>query len=208
MNGMQTSSTWGNRTDTRPARRSVRLPEILTSGADQAYPPSRYSTQREQQGDLSKEFIVGLPEVSQEGFANNSVGAGSEGVGKERQRVRRPRTGVRFWLLNKWQGQVLKVGESTFEAQLYDPAKPNSVDHGEFLISDLPDDGRALLRPGATFYWMIGYRDEGSRQRRRESIFWMRRSGKLGAEKFRAALESVNRTWAAFEETAEPPSSR
>jgi Peptidase family M20/M25/M40/Peptidase dimerisation domain len=202
MNGLQTTNAWGNRIGTRPVRRGVKLPEPLTSGVDQAILPARHSTQREQQAaDFSKELTVGVPDL-QEGFASNNVAA-SEGVNKEGQRSRRSRTGVRFWLLNKWQGQVLKVGESTFEAQLYDPAQPNSVDHGEFLISDLPDDGRALLRPGATFYWMIGYRDEGTRQRRRESIVWMRRSGKLGVEKFQAALESVNRTWAAFEQTAE-----
>jgi hypothetical protein len=209
MNGMQTITRWGNRTDTPPARRSIKLPERLTSGADQANPPARYSTQREQRADFSKELAVVVPDALLEGLANNS-GAALEGINKERQapRARRSRTGVRFWLLNKWQGQVLKVGESTFEAQLYDPAQPNTVDHAEFLISDLPDDGRALLRPGAVFYWMIGYRDEGTRQRRRESIVWMRRSGKLGAEKFQAALDSVNQTWAAFEETAEPPPGR
>jgi hypothetical protein len=56
-------------------------------------------------------------------------------------------------------------------------------------------DGLALLRPGAAFYWMIGYRDLGSRQRVRESVIWMRRSGRMGQDKFRAALDHVETIW-------------
>jgi CheY-like chemotaxis protein len=87
------------------------------------------------------------------------------------------------------------VGSESFEAQLFDPAHRSVVEHAEFSIRELPPDGLKLLRPGAVFYWMIGYRDLGSRQRKRESVIWMRRSGRMGQDKFQAALEHIETIW-------------
>jgi hypothetical protein len=176
----------------RAPRRRIRLPEPTSSIATQLVVPS-VPTQLRQRYDIAKEIPLLVPEPS------SVVPDGSTERVSGRRRPTGPRAGkqraaVRFWLLNKWQGQVLSVGKETFKAALQDLAHPKTIEHAEFFISDLPEDGRSLLRPGAWFYWMIGYRDEGS-QRRRESIVWMRRSGIMGSEKFRAALNSVQRTW-------------
>jgi CheY-like chemotaxis protein len=87
------------------------------------------------------------------------------------------------------------VGRQTFEAELFDPAHPSVIEHGEFSISELPPDELALLRPGAIFYWMIGYRDLSTRQRRRESIIWISRSGRMGQDKFQATLNHIETIW-------------
>jgi hypothetical protein len=92
------------------------------------------------------------------------------------------------------------VGTETFEAQLFDPTHPSIIEHAEFSISELSPDGHALLRPGAVFYWIIGYRDLGSRQRMRESVIWMRRSGRVGQDKFQATLSHIEEIWGAIDE--------
>jgi hypothetical protein len=207
---LETGSTWENRQDARPVRRSVKLPEA-DAVARQPSGSRGYSTQVPQRPDIAKEIPVFVPEIALENPEPNT-GSIQDVFGRERRRTSGPtvsrRTGVRFWLLNKWQGQVLSVGQDTFKAQLHDASHPNTIEHAEFFISDLPEDGRAMLRPGALFYWMIGYRDEGSRQRTRESIVWMRRSGIMGAEKFKTALDNVQQIWDAVCDGDQQASSR
>ena len=128
-------------------------------------------------------------------------------VAESTRRRKAPAVAERFWLLNRWQGQVLTVAPETFEAQLFDPKTPSVVEHAEFSRSELSPDGLALLRPGAVFYWIIGYRDSGSRQRVRESVIWMRRSGRMGQDKFKSALDHVEMIWGAIAEPTQPDTS-
>lgn len=79
----------------------------------------------------------------------------------------------KFWQLAKWQGQVLSVSSDTFEAQVLDAADPNLIERATFQKAELNPDSLQLLRPGATFYWFVGYRDLPDGQRRRELIIWM-----------------------------------
>jgi hypothetical protein len=186
-----------------PHRQSLILPEAMTTVAAQVGGLSAHSTELLQGAEARKEVPGLLPASSAQSAEPNEGTIVRDAMGRERRRTastqagKRPRTDVRFWPLNKWQGQVLSVAHDTFKAQLRDSAHPGTVEHAEFFISDLSEDGRGLLRPGALFYWIIGYRDEGSRQRKRESIVWMRRGGLMGSEKFNAALESVEQLWEA-----------
>ena len=191
----------------RSARR-IRSPDPIRHTTDQPNQPQR-STQLDQRPELLTEQAVLVPRELERGLVNNSLVSEETTVEepKSAARLQRGKGETRFWLLNKWQGQVLSVGEETFDAQLFDMAHPNVTERAEFLISDLPEDGRALLRPGAMFYWMIGYRDEGTRQRTRASVIWMKRSGRLDPQKYEAILENVNKTWGAFEDTSEPTAS-
>lgn len=196
---VDTGTRWGNRGDARLVRHRIKLLEVEPALAAQPSKSGASSTLQMQRPDVAKGIPVLFPEAPVED-AEPNVGPTREGVSNERRRSKgmkpqRSRTGVRFWLLNKWQGQVLSVGQDTFKAVLHDSAHPGTVEHAELFISDLAEDGRALLRPGAFFYWMIGYRDEGSRQRTRASIVWMKRSGIMGQERFKAALDNVQRTW-------------
>jgi hypothetical protein len=177
---LETANRWENRDDARPIRPRIRLPVVDSTVAAQPGELSQSSTLQTQRRDLAKDIPFMVPEAPLDDAEAND-GFVWEELRKERRRGKaikpqRPRTSVRFWLLNKWQGQVLSVGQETFKVQLHDAAHPGTIEHAELFINDLPEDGRALLRPGALFYWMIGYRDEGSRQRTRASIVWMRRS--------------------------------
>lgn len=106
-------------------------------------------------------------------------------------------TEEKFWVLNKWQGQITAVGTNTFEADLFDLSDPSIVEHGKFLKTEIPPEDVGLIRPGTVFYWYVGYRDMSFGQRKRESIIWLRRGGRIGQERFEAALREVEEIWGA-----------
>jgi hypothetical protein len=106
-------------------------------------------------------------------------------------------TEEKFWLLNKWQGQITSVETDTFEADLFDLSDPSIVEHGKFLKTEVPPEDVGFIRGGAVFYWYVGYRDMSFGQRKRESIIWMRRSGRIAQERFEDALREVEKIWGA-----------
>jgi hypothetical protein len=119
---------------------------------------------------------------------------------------RAPQTTVeRFWLLNRWRGQVLRVENDTFEAQLTDPTNPSIIETAVFSKSELGPESALLLRAGAVFYWMVGYRDLRTRQRLRESVIFMRRGGRIEKSRFEKALNDVRKIWGAIDDRAEKP---
>lgn len=101
----------------------------------------------------------------------------------------------RFWLLHKWHGQVLSVGSDKFEAQLLDPSEPELIERATFQKTELSPSNIALLRPGATFYWFIGFRDFPNGQRKRESDIWMKRGGRMEQRKYDEELTAVKNIW-------------
>jgi hypothetical protein len=110
---------------------------------------------------------------------------------------------ARFWLLNRWNGEVLRLTEGGFEAKLIDPAHPDVLEKAEFSRAELSQESLAALRPGAAFYWMVGYREHGHRQRERQSVIIMRRGGRMSSEKFNRELEDVKRIWGEVEREPE-----
>lgn len=82
-----------------------------------------------------------------------------------------------FHALQEWEGYVLDIQRETFTARLVDKTAQGTVEGeiGEFAISDISDDDRALLRPGAIFRWTIGYqRTKGGTKRRVSDIVFRR----------------------------------
>jgi hypothetical protein len=115
------------------------------------------------------------------------------------RRVARNSTG-RLWLLQRWQGQILKVGPETFEAQLFDPSDPSLMEHAEFSKTQVTPEQVAFLRPGALFYWFIGYKDIGQ-TREHVSQIWMRRGGRMDRKKFDEELRKVKQIWGIFDKS-------
>jgi hypothetical protein len=105
----------------------------------------------------------------------------------------------RFWLLHKWHGQILAVDSEAFEAQLFDPSDPTLIERATFQKRELNPDDLTFLRPGATFYWFVGYRDLPTRQRKRESVIWMKRGRRLDQETYLRELEKVKGIWGSIE---------
>lgn len=85
------------------------------------------------------------------------------------------RTRERFVALVKWIGRVQRVEADTFVAIVEDQTAPGPSEEVEFERSEITPADESLLRPGAVFYWTIGYRDRLGGPRRRESVIQFRR---------------------------------
>jgi hypothetical protein len=127
-----------------------------------------------------------------------------------RRTERKPviRAEERFWLLYKWHGQVLSVDSETFRAELSDPLKPDLTEIATFQQAELSASNIALLRPGATFYWFVGYRDFPNGQRRRESDIWMKRGGRMEERKYAEELTAVQNIWRSIDWSTSSTGSR
>jgi len=84
-----------------------------------------------------------------------------------------PRT--HFIVLEKREGIVLEIGEGEFEARLIDILADEPEVTATFSFQDLSEDGRRLLKPGAVFYWNVGYSVSPSGQRSRVADLVFRR---------------------------------
>ncbi|HEX8947795.1 MAG TPA: hypothetical protein VF790_02465, partial [Dissulfurispiraceae bacterium] len=77
--------------------------------------------------------------------------------------------------LQKWEGVVTEIGKDVFNARLFDLTANNPEEIAEFSIDDVSEDDRELLKPGAIFYWSIGYLTTRTGQRMRMSFIKFRR---------------------------------
>ena len=81
----------------------------------------------------------------------------------------------RFDALQKWEGRVLQVGDSTFTAVVVDAVEAGVEEEAEFDLEEVSPGDLDLVEPGAIFYWSIGYRTEPSGERSRSSVLVFRR---------------------------------
>lgn len=65
----------------------------------------------------------------------------------------------------KYEGIVLDINEQSFIARLRNLSNKLPDEEAELFIEDLSREDRQLLKPGAVFYWNIGYRDMVGGQR-------------------------------------------
>ena len=71
----------------------------------------------------------------------------------------------RFVLKHEWVGRVEEVGSEFFKATLASRSAPGELDQAEIELDELSPADLERLRPGAVFYWVVGYRDEPHGQR-------------------------------------------
>lgn len=91
-------------------------------------------------------------------------------------RVPRPsRPQSRFDALQKWEGRVLDIADSTFTAIVVDGMVSGVEEEVEFDLEEVTPGDLDLVVPGAVFYWSIGYRTEPSGERSRSSVLVFRR---------------------------------
>lgn len=84
-------------------------------------------------------------------------------------------TAPKFVLKQQWEGTVIELGEGEFLARLRDLTDPaRESEEAAFDNDDVMVEDAGLLRPGATFYWSIGYEDT-AQGRRRQSVIRFRR---------------------------------
>ena len=81
----------------------------------------------------------------------------------------------KFISLQKWEGVVIEVRKDSFLSRLHDLTEKNPEEEAEFPLEEVTDEDKKLVKPGAIFYWNIGYLDSRTGQRKRESIIRFRR---------------------------------
>lgn len=81
----------------------------------------------------------------------------------------------RFTVLQSWEGVVVSVNDAEFTAILTDRTTENSEEEVVIGIEEISEDDRKLVKPGAVFYWFIGYKDAPGEPRRRVSQIRFRR---------------------------------
>jgi hypothetical protein len=139
MDAVDTVSPLENRSDGLPHRRSIKVPGPASHPAAQQPRAVARATERDQDSVIPKEYAVVVPDLLRQGSLGNSQMVTPQpnetAAARSSQRRKRsaPATAERFWLLNRWQGQVLTVGPETFQAQLFDPAHPSVIERAEFL---------------------------------------------------------------------------
>lgn len=79
-----------------------------------------------------------------------------------------------FRAIQKWQGYVIDLGEDKFTARLVPIVGEGPDQEAEIYVEEIDRDDRALIEPGAVFYWSIGYLD-GPSGRLRASVIRFRR---------------------------------
>lgn len=86
-----------------------------------------------------------------------------------------PQTREGFDVLQKFEGTVQSVQGDSFVARLVD--KTNSVpeEEAEIPLAEIMPGDRELVKPGAVFYWVIGYRREDHGQLSRSSMIRFQR---------------------------------
>lgn len=97
-------------------------------------------------------------------------------------------------ILQQWECVVRSVREAEFVATLHDITDPTKVDEdASFSVRDVAASDRALLQPGAVFYWTVGYEENASGQVQRISRIRFRRlpawTRRERAEANRVAIE-------------------
>lgn len=80
-----------------------------------------------------------------------------------------------FRLLAKWEGIVDDVLVDSFTAELHDIHGDDTPKVAEFALEEVDPADRNLVRPGAVFYWSVGYNVYISGQQERASSMYFRR---------------------------------
>ena len=115
-------------------------------------------------------------------LGNNEDGAGPERFGAnvpESETLpppvepsrRLPALSQAFKVLQQWEGTVLSQQDDRFEALVRDVTEKRSPEErATFKIDDITEDDRSLIKPGAIFFWTIGYEIRPSGRRTSRSF--------------------------------------
>lgn len=102
---------------------------------------------------------------------------------------------ARFVLHEMWEGVVEEVFDTYFVADLESKTLYGTREVAEIYTCEVSLADRELLRPGAVFYWSIGYEDRPSGQRVRSSILRFRRLPPLPRPANDPWIEAVRDQW-------------
>ena len=92
----------------------------------------------------------------------------------------------RFRAIQKWEGYVIDADDEVFRARLIPLKGEGCEQEAEIFLSEITHEDRAMIQPGAKFYWSIGYLEKPSGTMR-ASIIRFRRLPTWTAQELTAA---------------------
>lgn len=106
----------------------------------------------------------------------------------------------KFQLLQSWEGRVEEIKGEDFIATLLDKTDPTNPEEGvELSLHEVSEEDQNLVRPGAVFYWSIGYEDSPGFPRQRISKIRFRRLPGWTKQEVKTAEEKANEYSSLFE---------
>jgi hypothetical protein len=97
----------------------------------------------------------------------------------------------------RWEGVVTEVDEETFTAILTDLTNPQNPDEeavfGWDELADLPEEDLRLVKPGASFYWVVGSQKSPAGSVSNVSYYQFRRSPKWSSNAIKRADAKADR---------------
>jgi len=106
-----------------------------------------------------------------------------------------------FIALQEWEGVVTSVGDEVFTARVVDLTRVSRTidEEGEFPMSEVRDDDRSLVTPGAYFRWSVGITKMPGGGKRSTSEIIFRRLPKWTKRDIQRADANARRMIQAFE---------
>jgi hypothetical protein len=95
--------------------------------------------------------------------------------------------------LQQWEGYVLQILKDSIWVRLVDLTHRGPDEETEIPFEEIEQEDRKLIRPGAVFYWNIGYLDLYSGQRLRVSIIRFQRLPAWRKEEINGARKEAER---------------
>jgi hypothetical protein len=80
-----------------------------------------------------------------------------------------------FDVLQKFEGSVLSVTSDSFVARLVDKTNPGPEEEAEIPLAEIMPGDHELVKPGAVFYWVMGYERKAHGQLCRSSMIRFQR---------------------------------
>lgn len=106
----------------------------------------------------------------------------------------RPITHGYFKTIQQWQGVVEEINTDSITVKLYDKTGESSQALAEIYLNEISESDKPYLRPGAIFYWHVGYSDCVSGQRTKASRIIFRRLPQWSKKEIESSLDEATKT--------------
>ncbi len=119
-----------------------------------------------------------------------------------------PAPAASFQTLRVWEGVIVRVDGPKFKAVLTDVQDPRfGKEAGEFYVTEVSEEDRGLVEPGAVFYWYVGVEITKSRTLKEVSALRFRRLPAWSAQQVKSVEKEAARLEALFGRTGRNSSS-
>jgi hypothetical protein len=105
---------------------------------------------------------------------------------------------AQFRALQEWEGTVIERKLGALRVRLVDKTNGAVEEDALLNLEEVSPQDRGLVKPGAVFYWTIGYHDSETGQRTRQSVIAFRRLPAWTESELQAIRRRVRRRKALF----------